>query len=149
MNIDALILRRNFYTTLDYHELKTRFKRRIGANFKLGFIDYNEISLYYLKDWYTERRIDRVPFCQLEVRNKREADGRIKIRFSIATFALILYVLVPVAIMLILYFTDALMLLYYPLGLYPVLYFALLVAISNQADKFELDLKRIESETVK
>ena len=93
--------------------------------------------------------MDRVPFCKLEVRNKREANGRIKIRFSIATFALILYVFVPVGIMLILYFTDALMLLYYPLGLYPVLYFVLLVATSNQADKFELDLKRLESEMMK
>jgi hypothetical protein len=149
MNIDALILGRNFYTTLDYNELKTRFKRRIGANFKLGYIDYDEISLFYLKDWYTENGMDRVPFCQLEVRNKREADGRIKIRFSIATFALILFALVPVAFMLVLNFTNAPINFYYALGLFPVLYVALQIAISKQADRFELDLRQLEAETTK
>jgi hypothetical protein len=148
MIMDTLMLRRNFYTTLDYNELKARLKKRTGTNFKLGLIDNEEVSLYYLKDWYTENGMDRVPFCQLEVRNKKEANGRIRIRFNIATFALIVVGFVPVAFMLILYFTNVPIPLYYPLGLYSVLYLVLQVALSNQADKFELDLRRLEAETI-
>jgi hypothetical protein len=147
MIMDQLMLRRNFYTTLDYYELKTRLKRRTGTNFKLGLIDNEQISLYYLKDWYTENGIDRVPLCQMEVRNKKEGDGRIRIRFTIATFALVIIAFVPVILMTLFYFTKALIpFYYYPLGLYPVLYFVLQVAITNQVDKFELDLRRIEAE---
>lgn len=145
---DALVLRRVFYTALDYNELKSRLKRRTGTNFKLGVIDKEEISLYYLKDWYTENGMDRVPLCQMEVRNKKESDGRIRIKFSIATFALIVLAFIPVTVSLILYFTNALIPFYYPLGLYPVLYFVLQVALVNQVDKFELDLRQLEAETI-
>ena len=149
MIMHTLILRRNFYTTLDYNELKTRLRRRIGTNFKLGSIDHDEISLYYLKDWFTEKGMDRVPFCQVDVRNKKEADGRIRIRFGIAAFALIVAAFVPVVFILILHFTNAPISLYIPIGLYPVLYFVLQVALSTQADKFELDLRRLPTETIK
>jgi hypothetical protein len=148
MIMDTLMLRRYFYTTLEYNDLKTRLKRRFGANFKLGFIDYDEISLYYLKDWYTERRTDQVPFCQMEVRNKREEDGRIRIRFRVATFALIAVAFLPVFFMVIFYFRNAPIPLYYPLTLYPVLYFFLQVGMSKQADRFESDLRRLETETI-
>jgi len=92
--------------------------------------------------------MDRVPLCQMEVRNKKEADGRIKIRFSIASFALIIITFVPMILMLIFYFTNALIPFYYPLGLYPVLYFVLQIALANQVDKFELDLRRLETEAL-
>jgi hypothetical protein len=36
---------------------------------------------------------------------------------------------------------------YYLLGLYPVLYFVLEIALANQVDKFEFDLRRMETET--
>jgi hypothetical protein len=50
--------------------------------------------------------------------------------------------------MLIFYVTNALIPLYYPLGLYPVLYFVLRIAFANQVDKFELDLRRLEAEMI-
>ncbi len=37
---------------------------------------------------------------------------------------------------------------YFLLGLYPVSYFALQVALANQVDKFKLDLRRLETETI-
>jgi hypothetical protein len=76
----------------------------IGTNFKLGLINNEEMSLYYLKDWYTENGMNRVPLCQMEVKNKKEADGRIRITFSIATFALIVIAFVPLILLLIFLF---------------------------------------------
>lgn len=146
--MDALLLRRIIYSTLDCNELKTQLKRRIGINFKLGLIDNEEIILYYLKDWFTENGMDRVPLCQIEVKNKKDADGRIRIRFSIATFNLIVIAVVPVTLMFIFYFVKAPMPFYFLIGLYPASYFALQVALSNQADKFELDLRRLETEMI-
>ena len=92
--------------------------------------------------------MDRVPLCQVDVRNKKEVDGRIKIRFSIATFALVVITFIPVTFMSIFFFTNAPIPFYYPAGLYPVLYFVLQVALTNQLDKFELDLRRLEAETI-
>ena len=146
--MDALILRRIIYSTLDYSELKVRLKRRIGTNFKLGLVDNEEIILYYLKDWFTENGMDRVPLCQIELKNKKEADGRIRIRFSIATFNLIVIAVVPVTLMFIFYFVKAPIPFYFLFGLYPASYFVLQVALANQADKFELDLRRLETETI-
>lgn len=146
--MDVLILRRIIYSTLGYDELKARLKRRIVTNFKLGLIDDEEIILYYLKDWFTENGMDRVPLCQMELKNKKEADGRIRIRFSIATFNLIVIAVVPVTLMFIFYFSKAPIPFYFLLGLYPSSYFVLQVALANQADKFELDLRRLETETI-
>lgn len=131
MIINTLMLRRNFYSSLDYDELKARLKRKTGTNFKLGIIDKEGIRLYYLKDWYTENGMDQVPLCQLEIRNKQEADGRIKIRFSVATFAILGITTIPLALMSIFYFTNELILFYYPLGLYPVLYFVLQFVLAS------------------
>jgi hypothetical protein len=149
MITDVLFLRRNHYTTLDYNELKIQLKRRTSHNFKLGFIDNEEISLYYLRDWYTENGMDRVPFCRVEVKNKIDADGRIRIRFRIATFALIAAAFFPIALMFIFFFTNPSIPFYYLLGLYPVMYFFLQIALADQGEKFELDLRKIEMDVNK
>jgi hypothetical protein len=144
--MQALLLKRNFYTTLNYDELKTRLKRRVGTNFKLGVVDNEEISLYYLKDWYTEHGMDRVPFCQMGVKNKTDADGRIRVTFGIATFVMIAIALFPVILVPIFHFTNPQIPFYYLFGLYPVCYLFLQVAVGDQADKFELDLRQLETE---
>lgn len=147
MNI--ITLRRDFYTTLDFNELKDRLKRKVGTNYKLGLIDNEEISVYYLKDRYTENGLDRIPTCKIEIKNKKQEDGRTRIKFAVAEFSFILVGLVPVIFMLILYFAKAPIPFYYASGFYPILYLVLIFILSDQSDKFETDLKELEKETNK
>src|SRR6185295_8956340 len=91
-----LKLSREYNTSLEFDELKRRLKNRVGQNFKLGILDNEEVNLYYLKDWYTNAGLDRIPFCEIKVQNHKQPDGQIKIRFVIADFALIIIALLPI-----------------------------------------------------
>jgi hypothetical protein len=132
---------------LDFNELKDRLKEKVGTNYKLGLIDNEEISLYFLKDRYTENGLERVPTCKIEIKNEKQEDGRIRIKFAIAEFSFILVGLIPVVFMLILYFAKAPIPFYYASGLYPILYFVLVFILTDQSDKFETDLKKLETGT--
>ena len=145
MKMDMITLSRYFYTTLDFEELKDRLKGKIGVNYKLGLIDSEEISVYYLKDRYTENGLDRVPTCRIDIKNKKQEDGRIRIKFTIADFALITIGLIPIIFILIMYFANAPIPFYYGLGLYPILYLVLLFILSDQSDKFKTDLIELET----
>jgi hypothetical protein len=141
-----LNLSRDYYTTLDFYELKDRLKRKVGTNYKLGLIDNKEISLFYLQDSYAKSVLDRVPTCKIEIKNEKQEDGRIRIKFAITEFSLILVGLIPVIFILILYFAKAPILFYSALGVfYPILYSSLVLLLRGQSDKFETDLKRIEN----
>ena len=145
MRMDIIGLRRYFYTTLEFNELKDRLKGKIGTNYKLGLIDNEEISIYYLKDSYTENGLDRVPTCKIEIKNTKQADGLVRIKFTIAEFAFIVTGLIPVIFMLVLYFANAPIPFYYASGLYPILYLVLVFILSDQSDKFKTDLKKLET----
>jgi hypothetical protein len=139
-------LSKHFYTTLDFDDLKDRLKRKVGVNYKLGVIDNDEINLYYLKDAFTENGLDRVPTCEIEIKNQKQADGRVRIKFAIAKFTIVVLGLVPIILMLIFYFAKTPIPFYYPVGLYPILYLVLLFVLSDQSDKFQADLRELEIE---
>lgn len=143
--MNMINLRRNFYTTLDFDEIKDRLKRKVGTNYKLGLINNEEISLYYLKDRYTENGLDRIPTCKIEIKNEKQENGRIRIKFAIAEFSFVLVGLIPVVFMLILYFAKAPIPFYYALGLYPILYFVLVFILTDQSGKFKTDLEELEN----
>jgi hypothetical protein len=50
-------LSRDYYTTLDFNELKDRLKSKVGTNYKLGLIDNEEISLFSSKGQLCQKRI--------------------------------------------------------------------------------------------
>jgi hypothetical protein len=145
MIIDKLKLSRFFYTTLDFNYLKDRLKRKIGVSYKLGIIDNEEITIYYYKDIYSGEGLDVIPTCKIEIKNKTQEDGRVQIRFTIAEFYLVAIGLIPLIFAMIFYFTKAPIPIYFPLGLYPILYFILVYILSNQSDKFYTDLKELET----
>jgi hypothetical protein len=89
--------------------------------------------------------LDGIPVCKIEIKNKKQQDGRVKIKFSIAEFYLVAISLGPLIFAMILYFAKAHIPIYLPLGLYPILYFILVHILSNQSDKFYTDLKEIET----
>jgi hypothetical protein len=146
MEIDAMSLSRYFYTTLEFNDLKDRLKMKIGTNYKLGVIDNDEISIYYLKDWYTENGLDRVPTCKIEIKNKKREDGRVRIKFTVAKFTLVAIGVFPLISMAIFYFLKAPFPLYDPLALYPILYLVLLSTLSDQSHNFQMDLRKLETE---
>jgi hypothetical protein len=78
-------------------------------------------------------------------KNKTQEDGRVQIRFTIAEFYLVAIGLIPLIFAMIFYFTKAPIPIYFPLGLYPILYFILVYILSNQSDKFYTDLKELET----
>ncbi len=142
-------LSRDYYTTLDFNEPKDGLKRKVGTNYKLGLIDNQKISLYYLKDSYTKISLDRVPTCKIEIKNEKQEDGRIRIKFAISEFSLIIVGLIPVIYILTLYFAKAPTTLYTVSGgLYVILYSSLVFILTDQSEKFETDLKRLENGTI-
>ena len=78
--------------------------------------------------------------------NKKQEDGQLRIKFSIGEFALIVLGLIPIALMLVLYFAKAPTPFYYGLALYPVLYFILLFVLYDQSEKFKSELRKFENE---
>jgi hypothetical protein len=143
MNFDRFKLSKAFYTRLDYAQLKDRLSGRIGLNFKRGVIDNDIIFLYYLKDAYTNNGLDRVPFCCLEIKNEIAPDGLTRVDFSVANFAIIIWSIFPILFSILIWTAGEIPILY-ALVPYPVLYSILYALFSNQADKFEKDLKELE-----
>jgi hypothetical protein len=142
-------LSRDYYTTLDFNELKDRLKSKVGTNYKLGLIDNEEISLFYLKASNGKSVPDRVPTCKIEIKNEKQEDGRIRIKFAITEFSLVLVGLIPIIFILILYFAEAPRPFYYVSGVfYPMFYSSLVFILRDQSDKFETDLKGLENETI-
>jgi hypothetical protein len=112
-------------------------------NFKRGVIDNDIIFLYYLNDAYTNNGLDRVPFCCLEIKNGPAIDGLTRIDFSVANFEIIVWGLLLIVLSTLIWTTGEIPSLY-TLVPCPVLYSILYALFSNQADKFERDLRELE-----
>jgi hypothetical protein len=90
--------------------------------------------------------LDRVPTCKIEIKNEKQEDGRIRIKFAITEFSLIIVGLIPVIYILTLYFAKAPTTLYTVSGvLYVILYSSLVFILRDQSEKFETDLKGLEN----
>lgn len=143
MNFKKLTFKTDLYSSLTFDELKTKLSSRIGTHFKLGFINSEEINLYYLKDVYTHHGFDRIPACEIKIFNKVQQEKKTKIIFQIAVFYLVFTAFIPLIFIGILYITNA-PILFEVLYAYPILYLILMYIHTDQSNRFKKDLVNLE-----
>ncbi len=101
MDWRIFLYRSSVTTSLPFDVLVNYLKRKTsdGVRFKLGYIDKEDIDIYYSNDYayggYYERLgLDRVPNMQVITNHKMVADGQVTIKFQTANFVLVLFGLI-------------------------------------------------------
>jgi hypothetical protein len=69
----------------------TFFKRQLNENYFKGFIDRDETQLFYDSHLTPKSLSPSVPIIQINFQNQVDENGRIKVRFRIATMALVFF----------------------------------------------------------
>jgi hypothetical protein len=91
MGLRNLIFRDTFEIKADYGNLATYFKSRLDDIYFKGYIDKDETQLFYYSGAFARPLSARLPIVQLNIENKVDNEGKIKIKFKIVDFALILF----------------------------------------------------------
>jgi len=106
MDWRIFLFRSSVTTTLPFDVLVSYLKRKTsdGVRFKLGYIDKEDIDIYYSNDYayggyYEKLGLDRVPNMQVITNDKMVADGQVTIKFQTANFVLVLFGLIGALIL--------------------------------------------------
>ena len=91
MGLKNLIFRDTFEIKADYGKLATYFKTKLDDKYFKGYIDRDETQLFYFSGTFARPLSVRLPIVQLNIENKVDNEGKIKIKFKIVDFALILF----------------------------------------------------------
>jgi|GraSoiStandDraft_49_1057285.scaffolds.fasta_scaffold480885_1 hypothetical protein len=91
MGLKSLIFRDTFEIKADYGKLATYFKTKLDDKYFKGYIDRDETQLFFYSGAFKRPLSARLPIVQLNIDNKVDNEGKIKIRFKIVDFALILF----------------------------------------------------------
>ena len=91
MGLTSLIFRDTFKVKADYGKITTYFKTKLDDTYYKGYIDPDETQLFYCSGAFRLPLSVKLPIVQLNVENKVDSEGRIKIKFKIVNFALILF----------------------------------------------------------
>jgi Flp pilus assembly protein TadB len=94
--LKAIGLAKEYRTIMEYAQLKEYFRYKIGKNFKKGTIDDEEIDLYFGFGF----REEGLPVGQLHVENKRSTNGMTNIRVHLATYWIVLLIVIPLAMLI-------------------------------------------------
>lgn len=89
-------LAKEYKTVMEYAQLKEYFRYKIGKNFKKGAIDNEEIDLYFGFGF----REAGMPVGQLHIENKINPDGMTTIRVHLATYWIVLLIVIPFAMLI-------------------------------------------------
>jgi hypothetical protein len=93
MALKSLIFRDVFEIKADYGKLATYFKTKLNDTYYKGYIDHDETQLFYFSGVFKRPLSANLPIIQLNIDNKSTGEGKIKIKFKIVDFALILFAL--------------------------------------------------------
>jgi hypothetical protein len=93
MRPSSLILRDTFETKADYGKIVSYFKSRLNQTYYKGYIEKDEVQLFYYSEIFRRPGSSRLPIVQFNMTNKVDSKGSIKIKFKIVAIALILFVL--------------------------------------------------------
>lgn len=91
MELKSLIFRDTFVIKADYGEIATYFKTKLNDTYYKGYIDRDETQLFYFSGAFTQPLSAKLPIVQLNIENKADSEGKLKIKFKIVNFALILF----------------------------------------------------------
>lgn len=91
MALKSLIFRDTFEIKADYGKLATYFKTKLNDTYYKGYIDRDETQLFYYSGTFTRPLSSKIPIVQLNIENKVDREGKLKINFKIVDFALILF----------------------------------------------------------
>ena len=144
--MNGLLLYRQFKTSLNYDKLAEKLKKQIGRFYEYGFIDKDEMCIYYLgNNVYTRNGMNQIPYFKINIVRAKGNSG-LRIEFSLTNLALAIPILFPLIIIGIIYFAYAPMPIYYPLWLYPILYTVIYFVFITHSENFKNILKRWEGE---
>jgi hypothetical protein len=99
MRLTSLIFRDTFKVKGDYAKIVTSFKAKLDENYFKGYTDRDETELFYFSGSFRRPLSVNLPIVQLNFENKTDDEGKIKIKFKIVNFALILFGLANASIL--------------------------------------------------
>lgn len=98
MDWRILLFKSTVTTQLPFDMLVKYFKGKTseGIRFKLGYIDKEEVDIYYSNDYayggyYESLGLDRVPNMQVITNHKMVKDAKVIIKFQTANFVLVIF----------------------------------------------------------
>ena|SRR5688572_17374538 len=91
MGLKTLIFRDTFEIKAVYGKLATYFKTKLDDKYFKGYIDRDETQLFFYSGAFKRPLSPRLPIVQLNINNTVDNEGKIKIKFKIVDFALILF----------------------------------------------------------
>jgi hypothetical protein len=100
MSLGSLIFRENFVIQADYNRVVSFFKLRLDKKYFKGYIDKDEIKLFFTSSLFSTPMSFNLPITQLTIENKPDKHGRIEIKFRIINFFTILYGLGAAALLI-------------------------------------------------
>jgi hypothetical protein len=153
MDWRIFLYRSSVTTSLPFDVLVNYLKRKTsdGVRFKLGYIDKEDIDIYYSNDYayggYYERLgLDRVPNMQVITNDKMVTDGQVTIKFQTANFVLVIFGLIGTFILCFGIFIVPTIGLIGPSIVLFVLYLLTLNDFTKQLSYFKYDLGLMEKD---
>ncbi len=143
----------NVSTNLPFDIFLKYMQRKIndGVRFKRGYLDKEEIDVYYINDYayggYKEKLgLDTIPTMNVYTNKSMIINGELIINFRLAKYVLILYLLIICLLIFIyFYFIPVRNYLLIPIGIL-LIYLLALNNFSNQLFYFKHEIKLIEKE---
>lgn len=150
MGLRSLTFRDTFEIETDYEKIATYFKTKLNGTYFKGYIDGDETQLFYFSGTFKRPLSVNLPIVQLNVENKVDSEGKIKIKFKIVDFALILFGLVNGVIIFFSIFNvtpdgSNVIPQLVPLIIFVFTYGLLLVMYLAELSKFKKELQKLES----
>lgn len=145
-------LSREYSTTLQYSDLEVFFNSRLNHPFKKGFINEEDIKLFFSYDrLFNPLKLEQPPMVQLKVKRSDTQVLGTPIQVSIISFWLILYAIFPLLGMVFFSFTAQQIpspareiILFAPLLFYPFFFGASVYLLKVQYDKLVKDIQGFE-----
>lgn len=86
-----MVFRDTIEVKADYDRIATYFKTKLDETYFGGYIDHDQTQLFYFSGFFRRPFSVNMPVVQLNVENKVNNAGRVKIKFKIVDFALIVF----------------------------------------------------------